>query len=63
MEIPRHWRLRKQRYAMVGSICPTCQTPQFPPRAVCPTCAAAAQRQDARIAAPLLLERPELSRR
>jgi len=38
MEVPRHWRLKKQRYAMVGEICPDCKTPNFPPRAVCPHC-------------------------
>lgn len=38
MEIPRHWRLKKQRYAMVGEICPDCKTANFPPRAVCPHC-------------------------
>ena len=24
MEIPRHWRLKKQRYALVGEVCPHC---------------------------------------
>jgi uncharacterized OB-fold protein len=38
MEVPRHWRLKKQRYAMVGEICPNCKQPNFPPRAVCPHC-------------------------
>ncbi len=38
MEVPRHWRLKKQRYALVGEICPNCKTPLFPPRAVCPHC-------------------------
>ncbi len=39
MEVPRHWRLKKQRYALEGVICPRCQTPLFPPRPVCPHCA------------------------
>ncbi|MCJ7701202.1 MAG: Zn-ribbon domain-containing OB-fold protein [Anaerolineales bacterium] len=38
MEIPRHWRLKKQRYALVGEICPHCQAKIFPPRDVCPEC-------------------------
>jgi len=38
MEVPRHWRLRKQRYALVGEICPHCSTPIFPPRDICPYC-------------------------
>jgi uncharacterized OB-fold protein len=39
MEVPRHWRLKKQRYSLAGEICPRCETYLFPPRAVCPTCA------------------------
>lgn len=38
MEIPRHWRLKKQRYALVGEICPHCEAKIFPPRDVCPEC-------------------------
>lgn len=38
MEIPRHWRLRKQRYGLVGEICPHCEAKIFPPRDVCPAC-------------------------
>ena len=38
MEIPRHWRLKKQRYALVGEICPHCQAKLFPARDVCPEC-------------------------
>jgi uncharacterized OB-fold protein len=38
MEIPRHWRLKKQRYALVGEVCPHCETKIFPPRDVCPEC-------------------------
>jgi len=38
MEIPRHWRLRKQRYGMVGEECPHCRAKLFPPRDVCPEC-------------------------
>jgi uncharacterized protein len=38
MEIPRHWRLRKQRYGLVGEVCPHCEVKIFPPRDVCPDC-------------------------
>jgi uncharacterized OB-fold protein len=38
MEIPRHWRLKKQRYALIGEVCPHCGAKIFPPRDICPTC-------------------------
>ncbi len=38
MEISRHWRLRTQRYSLVGEVCPHCQAKLFPPRDVCPEC-------------------------
>ncbi len=40
MEIPRHWRLKAQRYRLEGSICPICDQLTFPPRPVCPHCTA-----------------------
>ena len=40
MEIPRHWRLKAQRYCLEGSVCPTCGQLIFPPRPVCPHCTA-----------------------
>ena len=40
MEIPRHWRLKAQRYRLEGSACVTCGQRTFPPRAVCPHCMA-----------------------
>ena len=43
MEIPRHWRLKKQRYGLVGEICPHCDHKIFPPRDVCPNCGAEGQ--------------------
>ncbi len=43
MEIPRHWRLKKQRYALVGEICPHCENKIFPPRDVCPHCGSEAR--------------------
>ena len=38
MEIPRHWRLKRQRYSLVGEVCPHCEAKIFPPRDVCPSC-------------------------
>jgi uncharacterized OB-fold protein len=38
MEIPRHWRLKHQRYQLVGEVCPHCEAKIFPPRDVCPEC-------------------------
>ncbi len=38
MEVPRHWRLKKQRYALVGEVCPHCDAKLFPPRDICPEC-------------------------
>jgi len=40
MEVPRLWRLKAQRYRLEGSVCPTCGQRSFPPRPVCPHCAA-----------------------
>ena len=38
MEISRHWRFKKQRYALLGEVCPHCNAKLFPPRDVCPHC-------------------------
>lgn len=38
MEVSRHWRLKQQRYALVGEVCPHCQNKIFPPRDICPEC-------------------------
>lgn len=38
MEIPRHWRLKKQRYGLVGEVCPHCDYKIFPPKEKCPNC-------------------------
>lgn len=38
MEVPRHWRLREQRYQLKGEICPHCDAKIIPPRPVCPHC-------------------------
>jgi hypothetical protein len=38
MEVPRYWRLKKQRYALQGETCPHCAHKIFPPRDICPEC-------------------------
>ncbi len=38
MHVPQHWRLKAQRYALVGSQCPSCGSTIFPPRPTCPVC-------------------------
>lgn len=42
MEIARHWRLRSQRYRLEGEMCANGH-PVFPPRDICPACAATAR--------------------
>lgn len=37
MEIARHWRLKQQRYSLVGEVCPKGHK-IFPPRDICPNC-------------------------
>jgi uncharacterized protein len=39
IEIARHWRLKAQRYQLIGEVCPNCNEKIFPPRDVCPHCA------------------------
>lgn len=38
MDIPRHWRLREQRYRLEGTACDSCGSKHFPPRIVCTEC-------------------------
>jgi len=38
MDIPRYWRLKKQRYTLQGKKCIDCGTLSFPPRIVCQKC-------------------------
>lgn len=38
MELPRHWRLQRQRYRLEGVECGGCGAKLFPPRKVCPGC-------------------------
>lgn len=35
MEVPRHWRLKQQRYRLIGEKCPHCDEYIFPPRDIC----------------------------
>ena len=44
MDIPRHWRLKQQRYQLVGEVCPHCEAKLFPPRDVCPECGGEAKK-------------------
>jgi uncharacterized OB-fold protein len=43
MGIATNWRLRQQRYRLVGEICEKCGEHIFPARDVCPGCEAPAQ--------------------
>ena len=38
MDMPRHWRLKEQRYNLVGTECLVCGAKLFPPRTICPDC-------------------------
>jgi len=38
MELSTHWRVKQQRYALVGEVCPHCDEKIFPPRDICPDC-------------------------
>lgn len=38
MDLPRHWRLKDQRYHLEGVICEECGAKLFPPRGICPYC-------------------------
>lgn len=37
-DLARNWRLREQRYRLIGNRCLNCGTPFFPPRRVCTEC-------------------------
>jgi len=43
MSVARNWRLRAQRYRLVGETCDKCGAKIFPPRDVCPECEAPAK--------------------
>jgi len=43
MSVARNWRLRAQRYRLVGEMCEKCGAKIFPPRDVCSECEAPAK--------------------
>ena len=43
MQIAQNWRLKSQRYTLMGEKCPACGHHIFPPRDVCPECTAEAK--------------------
>ena len=43
MRIARNWRVRQQRYRLVGEVCNKCGAHLSPPRDVCPECSQPAQ--------------------
>ena len=43
MGIAQNWRIKNQRYSLVGEVCDDCGNKIFPPRDVCPHCAQPAQ--------------------
>jgi hypothetical protein len=43
MDIPRAWRLKDQRYNLVGTTCGHCGRKFFPPREICSECGQEAQ--------------------
>jgi uncharacterized OB-fold protein len=45
MHIPQNWRVKTQRYALIGEQCPSCGQFIFPPRDICPECVAEAKRE------------------
>lgn len=45
MEISRHWRLKQQRYLLMGEVCSNCNAKNFPPRDVCPNCGDEAKKE------------------
>lgn len=47
-EIASHWRLRDQRYQLIGKICGKCDGKIFPPREICPECADVSEKTDFR---------------
>jgi uncharacterized OB-fold protein len=38
MSVIRNWRIREQRYRLVGEVCGKCGVKIFPPRDICPEC-------------------------
>ena len=47
MEIPRHWRIKRQRLGLIGEVCPHCDVKIFPPRDICMECGGEAKMEPA----------------
>ncbi len=43
MHIAQNWRLKAQRYRLVGEVCEHCGAKIFPPRDICPNCSHSAK--------------------
>ena len=43
MQVSQNWRITSQRQRLMGEKCPNCGSAIFPPRDVCPECAAEAK--------------------
>ncbi|HSH04374.1 MAG TPA: Zn-ribbon domain-containing OB-fold protein [Anaerolineae bacterium] len=43
MQVANHWRLKAQRYQLIGETCDSCGVKLFPPRDVCLVCEEPAQ--------------------
>ncbi|MBO9308505.1 MAG: Zn-ribbon domain-containing OB-fold protein [Chloroflexi bacterium] len=43
MHIAQDWRVKTQRYTLIGEQCPSCGQSIFPPRDICPKCGAEAK--------------------
>jgi uncharacterized OB-fold protein len=62
MNIAQNWRLNNQRYALQGARCEVCQQVTFPPRDICPKCAAGEQHEhEVKNAALTILVMPEMA--
>jgi uncharacterized OB-fold protein len=61
MNIAQNWRLNDQRYTLQGARCEVCQQVSFPPRDVCPKCAAEQHEHDMKKAELTVLVLPEMA--
>ena len=57
--IPRNWRLQQQRYRLAAKTCEHCHQMIFPPRNVCPACAAEASRLSGDFSIPVKIVKCE----
>lgn len=61
MNIAQNWRLNNQRYALQGARCEVCNEVTFPPREVCPKCAAGEQHEHEVKSGLTMLVLPEMT--